>query len=451
MSKIEKLTSDQEALIPIVRDEWINFCLGGDTSIDKKECIDGIQWLYSLAKLKNPPFIAFAEGPLAAQLIASVFPNVLKAIGIKKPVENSVRKSVRNSVWNSVENSVRNSVKNSVENSVGNSVWSSVRKSVWDSVRNSVDNSVWDSVGNSVWNSVGKSVDNSVRNSVENSVMNSVRNSVEKSVRNSVWNSVENSVGNSVWDSVENSVWSSVRKSVENSVRNSVGKYEYPYCGLGWWAGWFSFFDYFERLGITTEDFKRFKKWVKSGSWDVLWFKGLFVVTCRPSLIIKNAQGRLHCDIGPAAKWPSGEEYWFLNGTNVSEKIVMRTNDLTAEEISNEKNSEVSRAIAEKLGWDRYMEVLGTVLIDKWFDPSKSLHYELYDFKERKFSLMPRLLKMESPECNDGSRPYYIEPVDPGLKTCEAARKWQFIKTDGSWPSVDECNKDPELSFEVEA
>jgi hypothetical protein len=427
MSRIEKLTKEQEELMPDVRDEWINFCLSGDTSIDQKECSDGIEWLYLLAKLKKPIFLAFAEGPLAAQGIANIFPNVLKAIGIKKPVWNSVENSVRNSVWNSVENSVRNSVRNSVWNSVENSVGNSVG----NSVENSVRNSVWNSVENSVWNSVWNSVENSVGNSVENSVGNSVGNSVRNSVRNSVWNSVEN--------------------SVRNSVRNSVEKYEPPYCGLGWWSGWFAFCDYFEKLGISTEDFKRFRKWVKSGAWDVLWFENLCVVTCRPSMIRKDAQGRLHCDDGPAAKWPSGEEYWFLHGVNVSEKIVMKTDELTVEEISNEKNSEISRAIAEKLGWDRYMGTLGTVLIDKWFDPSKSLHYELYDFKSRKFSLMPRLLKMESPEILDGTRPYYIEPVDPKLNSCQSARKWQFKLLDGEWPTVEECNKNPELVFEVEA
>ncbi len=49
------------------------------------------------------------------------------------------------------------------------------------------------------------------------------------------------------------------------------------------------------------------------------------------------------------------------------------------------------------------------------------------------------------------TRPYYIEPVDPDLKTAQAARKWQFAKPDGSWPDVSECNKSPELVFSWEA
>jgi hypothetical protein len=65
--------------------------------------------------------------------------------------------------------------------------------------------------------------------------------------------------------------------------------------------------------------------------------------------------------------------------------------------------------------------------------------------------MTPRLLKMESPEVLDGTRPYYIEPVHPELKTCQSARKWQFQKEDGTWPEPRECNENPNLEFEVEA
>ncbi len=96
------------------------------------------------------------------------------------------------------------------------------------------------------------------------------------------------------------------------------------------------------------------------------------------------------------------------------------------------------------------MKRADTILIDKWFDTDKCLHYELWDFKKR-FEMTPRLLKMESPEVIDGSRPQYIEPVHPTLKTCQAARKWQWTLKDGPWPTPEECNNNPEMVFEVEA
>jgi hypothetical protein len=157
---------------------------------------------------------------------------------------------------------------------------------------------------------------------------------------------------------------------------------------------------------------------------------------------------RLHSVNAPAIEWPD-EKYFFWHGVRVPEKIIMTPNTITKEDITNEKNSEVSRAIAERLGWPEYMRRAETVLIDKWFDSENVLHYELWDFKKR-FERTPRLLKMESPELKDGTKPLYIEPVDPHLNTCQGARRWQFKKTDGKWPTIEECNKNPELSFEVE-
>ena len=159
--------------------------------------------------------------------------------------------------------------------------------------------------------------------------------------------------------------------------------------------------------------------------------------------------GKLHRKNGPAIEYQDGFKVYCLNNIRVPEWVVMAAPEtITKEQIAQEKNSEVSRAIAERLGWDEYMKRVETVLIHKWFDETTSSHYELHDFKERRGSLQPRLLKMESPELNDGTRPYYIELVPPKAKTCQAARRWQC---DPSRPEIQECNTNPELVFEIEA
>jgi hypothetical protein len=57
MRKIDSLTPEQQALIPIVRDEWINLCLnsdGGNKRVEEKDIREGIDWLYAdITKLKN--------------------------------------------------------------------------------------------------------------------------------------------------------------------------------------------------------------------------------------------------------------------------------------------------------------------------------------------------------------------------------------------------------------
>ena len=304
---LNKLSPQQEKLSKEMADEWIKFCLNGDCSIDEKEAISGINFLYELTDVKKPKEVLIVDDPFAAQSDANR--------------------------------------------------------------------------------------------------------------------------------------------------RNGTKNYYYPMgIGLGYDAGWTAFYDFFTRIGILNDS--RFDKWLKfirSGVWDTLLFENVAYIVRRPIQVLKDTAGRLHCENGGAIAWRSGYKNYFWHGTPVTEKIILHPQDITKEEILSEKNSEVSRAIAEKLGWDEYLKRVDSILVDKWFDCQTKQHYELYDFKKRKGSMMPRLLKMESPELNDGTRPYYIEPVPPEIKTAQAARKWQFMKPDGSWPGIDECNANPELTFAWEA
>ena len=100
--KLEKLSPEQEALIAIVRDEWIDFALNSTTPMDKSAAKQGIEWMYSIAGLNLPRTIIYAESPIACQIIANL---------CKSPqIEASVEASVWASVWASVRDSVEASV-----------------------------------------------------------------------------------------------------------------------------------------------------------------------------------------------------------------------------------------------------------------------------------------------------------------------------------------------------
>lgn len=223
------------------------------------------------------------------------------------------------------------------------------------------------------------------------------------------------------------------------------------YFGVGYDSGWVSFYDYFQRIGVLErddEEFNAVKDFLRSGVWATILFENLAICVSRPNTVKTDAQGNLHCEDGPAILFDDGYGEYAWHGTWVTEQIILKPQTLKKAEILKEKNSEVSRAIAERLGWEEYLKRVESVLVHKWFDETTKSHYELYDFKERKGSLQPRLLKMESPALNDGTRPYYIEPVPPQAKTCQAARRWQC---DPTRPEITECNQNSELVFEVEA
>ena len=141
MSRIEKLTFEQENLIPFYRDKWVRIGLSTDPA-DRKQAEYGIIESYRSAGLKPPKKIVWCGSPLSQGLTRAIILN------------DKLKASVGASVWASVGASVWASVGASVGDSVRASVWDSVGDSVWDSVRDSMGASVWDSV----WDSVGDSV-----------------------------------------------------------------------------------------------------------------------------------------------------------------------------------------------------------------------------------------------------------------------------------------------------
>ena len=132
--RIEKLTKEQEALLPQFRDEWLAVGLSTQPA-DREKAVAAARVAYAKANLDltEPQTIIWFNSPLAGALGYCLF-NELKRASVRDSVGASVGDSVLDSVWASV----RDSVGSSVRDSVRASVWASVLDSVGDSVRDSV-------------------------------------------------------------------------------------------------------------------------------------------------------------------------------------------------------------------------------------------------------------------------------------------------------------------------
>jgi len=87
--KLEKLTPQQEEKMFEVRDFWKNYIFSCQNNIDKVKAKEGINFIYKLAKLKDPS-VLFVASPLGCQYAA----NLLKA-NVGANVGANVRANVR--------------------------------------------------------------------------------------------------------------------------------------------------------------------------------------------------------------------------------------------------------------------------------------------------------------------------------------------------------------------
>lgn len=73
--RIKKLTPEQEALIPVVRDEWIAHGLKTGPA-DRPEAESGIRQAYEAAGLQPPELVVWADSPMAGAIMAAMLPHV---------------------------------------------------------------------------------------------------------------------------------------------------------------------------------------------------------------------------------------------------------------------------------------------------------------------------------------------------------------------------------------
>ena len=219
------------------------------------------------------------------------------------------------------------------------------------------------------------------------------------------------------------------------------------------WSAYDCFLSFFRHIAKLPIDYSSWDHWEKLSfhSGPRIVHKDFCMISDRPAILKVDSNNKPHCEEGPFCVWRDGSALFAWHGTHVPAKLILSPQSVTQKELTEEKNSEVSRAWFERLGAKEYFKKVGVKKIDAWLDTKTGLHYELYDFSKRVGDLQPKMLKMESPVLKDGTQPVYIEPVDPGLLTAKAARRWQFMKNDCTWPTVVECNRNPDLEFSWEA
>ena len=101
--------------------------------------------------------------------------------------------------------------------------------------------------------------------------------------------------------------------------------------------------------------------------------KSFLLLTERPKISV-NAEGNIHNETGSAVSYADGSGFWFLDGhilVDQGEKIVMRPETLTPIEIQGIDNEEERRLAIDRFGWEKFLDGVGAVVLDKrenWVD-----------------------------------------------------------------------------------
>ena len=407
--KITALTAEQIAKFPAYVEKWTNIGLSTEPA-DRPRAEAAIRLMYERANMEPPSKIVWCASPLSMALTRYC---LLQLPQMKDSVGASVRASIRDSVGASVGASIRDSI--------GDSVWASVRASIRDSVRASVRASIRDSIGDSVWANVGDSIGASVWANVGDSIGASVWANVGDSIGDSVWASVRASIRDSVRASVRDNVGARVGARVRASVWDSVGASVYGQHD----ANWLGFYDYFaEELGLTEQTQRLDGLWefARSAGW-ALPFRDICFISERHTTLLRDEQGRLHNESGPAIAYPDGWEIFSFHGVRVPAQWITDKPSLTAAMALGQENVELRRAACEIVGWDAILTQLDARTIERDEDPMVG---ELVEVSLPEAG-RERFLRVT---CGTGRR--FAIPVPPTMTTALQANAWTFGYDDAS-------------------
>lgn len=212
----------------------------------------------------------------------------------------------------------------------------------------------------------------------------------------------------------------------------------FDYLGLGHDMGWTSFYEFMENIGVDFSDIPEWKEWKKikdTGIWATLLFENMAFVCIRPCEVKTDTSGNLHNPSGMAIRWKDGTGYYFLDGVNVPDWLVLTHSDqLDAKKILGLENADQRAEGIRKLGIERLAsqgKVVDTYknYDDEWFEKSR---YELIDmasiFKSHKHAYYLKMQNQSVPGL------WHLEGVAPSCDTLDKAVRWRLkVKEDSKY------------------
>lgn len=161
-------------------------------------------------------------------------------------------------------------------------------------------------------------------------------------------------------------------RAVIEAKKTSLKYFSFSFYGNIADYGWVAYYEYFIKSGViqTTENFEKMKDFLMTGIYDQIQLNDVCIICEHPEYVHWDTEGRLHCVDGYSIKWKDDFSLCSWHGVVVPSKLVFFPEMITKEDLNKEDNAEVRRCFQEKLGEERFAELLETEVIDSTTDLS---------------------------------------------------------------------------------
>lgn len=379
MTKKYKFTKEHKSLIPEHNKKWIDIILNTDrlSEKDKELCVNSVNKMYDIAKLDRPKSIVFVSSPLVLAF----------AGGLSRFILNK---------------------RNKTEDSATRSATDSATLSATDSATRSATASATDSATRSATRSATLSATDSATYSATLSATYSNRK--EKELSDGVV--CHENFTDSVLNILEELNMLEYEKEAFEYIRSVTSIWQGG-CNWAQYDCFLSFFQDVVKLDIDYSNYEPYKDLTVAG------FRILdreFAMISEKPISIKMKNSLAHNLEGPAIEYMDGTKLYMAYGNLIPSWIITTPkSQITKEMILQEKNADFRRYLIERIGIERYLNILGECDIIDSYESSVGGKYEL--IKVNINDEETTYLKMK----NQSEFVYHVEGVPNEIKTVKQA------------------------------
>lgn len=300
--KIEKLTPEQEAYLPIFRQEYLRRACGGDR-IDRPSLELALSDAYACIGKPSPKLLIF-DSPAACLLAIKIF-----EVGTDKILGGQI----------------------------DGQFWDHLGGQLYNRLRNQIRDQLWDQIGSQI----GDQIWGQLRGHLEDHLRDHLRDHLGVHLRGQIWDHLGDQLGVQLWGQLRNQlidqkIWN------PNFLWGSQDNY---------WIAWAKFGEY---IGVkfTLDQSHKLDVMDRIGNQCEWWwpFENIVIACERPLFVKWDDASRLHSESGPAVKYADGYAIYAWHGTRVPANWIENKSSIDPIDVLKSENVEQRAAGMSILG-----------------------------------------------------------------------------------------------------
>ena len=340
MAKIERLTPEQEAYLPVFRQRYLDIATGGGR-IDRPALEAAMAEAYAVIG-KDAPRVFIFDSPAECLLAIKIFQT-----GDNKPI------------------------------------WANLWDNLWDNPRANLEANLWDSLEDNLEANLWDSLEANLRDNLWANLGANLRDNLWANLEANLWDSLEANLRDNLWDNLWANLGANLRANLGANLRDNLGANLWD----NFWANlrdtgiwnhnflwgsqdfyWISYYRFAQEIGCVFNkgDAKRLEIMEAISTQCEWWwpFDGIVFVSQRPK-VYWDGEGRIHREDGPAVEYKGGYGLSFWRGTCIPNEWIAGGLP-EADKIMSIPNTEQRRVACEMRGWQNVIPCLPDAeLVDK--------------------------------------------------------------------------------------